>query len=77
MPSEEDFEVPPMINALVESVKKKGPMVLEVWECQKCKFENFCFHHFEETLRCEGCGHFRASKVGIYLSVREKLVDES
>ena len=77
MVPEDYYTVPEIINALVEAVKAKGPMVLEVWECKKCKYENFVFHHFDETLACAGCNDRRASKVDIYLSVRERLVDES
>jgi len=66
-----------VINALVEAVKAKGPMVLEVWDCKKCGTENFVFHHFDETLHCSTCNLSRASKIDIYLSVRERLVDES
>lgn len=75
MPDKE-YDIPPMVNALVESAKKRGPMVLEVWDCPKCKMENFEFHHFEETVACSGCGRRKASCVPLYKSFMEKAADE-
>jgi ribosomal protein L37E len=73
--SDDDPVVPPIVDALVENVKKLGPMVMEVWECKRCEAENFCFHHFIETLTCENCGFPTASNVKRYLSIREQRVD--
>lgn len=71
-----EYDVPPMVNALVEMTKKQGPMVLEVWDCRQCKTENFEFHAFAETVECIVCGHRVASKVPLYLSIREQAVDD-
>jgi hypothetical protein len=75
-PIEPDFvPIPPMVDALIASAKKRGPMVLEAWDCPRCKRESFCFHHFSETLSCGFCDHPVASAVPRYLTVCEAAVD--
>lgn len=71
-----EFDLPPMIEELLKQCRKRGPYVLEVWDCTKCGVDNFEFHPFLETLECGNCGHRIASKVPLYLSIREKAVDE-
>lgn len=71
-----DFPIPPMVDALIESTKRRGPMVLEVWTCRKCKCEAWCFHHFSETIQCGYCGHSTDSKVPLYKSIKEAAADE-
>jgi hypothetical protein len=75
MAAEEDFDVPPIVEAMIEAVKKLGPHVMEVRNCHKCGLEFWVYHPFCETIGCGYCRHPHGSIVKKYLSVRENLVD--
>lgn len=70
-----DREAYVALNAVIGRAKK-GPLVVEAWDCPKCGVEAFIFHPMDESLPCGQCGHRVASKVWLYRFSAKAIADD-